>query len=171
MADIDWGIVIASIAVVIAIAGTVVSGILTRASNKITRQSAEDAKKMNEATILLSLEEKFLHPDFYELQGAITTRSPILKTNGGFLDDESILYRYFSIYETIYGFVTRGLMTEDTIFGLYGTSIVVAYEHPEIAEWIRLYRKKFPGAWRGFVNLGKLFKIKIELKNKSSDTA
>lgn len=156
MAESELAIIIASIAVIVAIIGTIISGKLTRDSNKITKEASDHSKKINEATILLRLEDRFLDQRFKELQSRITTKSRIMVGADEPLSGK-IIYDYLSLIQTLQPLIGQKLISIPLAYNFYGESIISVYEHEEIKEIIRDAQKKNPDSWKSIETLALVF--------------
>jgi len=147
---VEVEIVVASIAVIIAIVGVVISGKLTRDSNIITRKS-------NEANILFKFEEKFLAENVAKLQLLISGKKSLYDISD--FDTNKALYDYLSIYEMIYNFLKNGLVTKESVLQLYVESLKVALEHPDVKKYIQIDRDTYHNAaWNSVYQLQAMLK-------------
>jgi len=156
MAESELAIIIASIAVTVAIIGTIISGKLTRDSNRTTKEAFDHSKKINEATILLRLEDRFLDQRFKELQSRITTKSRIMVGADEPLSGK-IIYDYLSLIQTLQPFIGQKLISIPLAYNFYGESIISVYEHEEIKEIIQDAQKKNPDSWKSIETLALVF--------------
>jgi len=134
MVEIDWGVVVASIAVIIAVIGVIWS-------NLLTRQSLDENKKTTRVDVFLRLQENFsLNNDLVRVRNAISTKNPVLEAEGGPIKYEELLTYLETVNKFIYYINTKVIPEDDVVRKKEGSNVLIG-----IDDLMRKTRARYPG--------------------------
>lgn len=163
---LDPDTLIASVAVSVATAGIVLSykhskksldqSTLAHGTSedalKESMKAYDDAKKYSEANFFITIEDKFNEEPIKALMSNVTKNRPLSENNTGY--SKGILHKYLSIFDFIYRFEQKGLLSPKYVKELYGEYVKTAWNHQEIQEYIKESREKYgDNMWASFTEL------------------
>jgi hypothetical protein len=154
----DWWKHISGILVALQTAALLVSVYLLH--QQIT--DIENAKFTREADFVLKFDERLGRDPYAKIRSAIKNNKPILKAHGGkFNDDE--LGDYLGVYETLEAVYSRGLISKEMLYAMYGIDLSQTFKNSEVQEYLKVVRKEEPNLYTGGESLAEPAKTQATL--------